>query len=359
MAISMGRKFTINQTLLGDGAPAYLIAEMSGNHAGKIDNALRIIRKAKEAGANAVKLQTYTADSITLDSNKDDFLLPKDSPWSASKNMYTLYEEAHTPWEWHGALFEEAKSIGIDIFSSVFDEAAVDLLEGLNAPAYKIASPEITDLQLIRRVAKTGKPVILSTGLSELEDIRLAISALEEGGCSEFAFLKCTTSYPAPAREANLATIAQIKIQFNCLSGLSDHTLGVELPIAAVCLGANIIEKHFTVDKSEESVDSFFSLDFDEFSAMVRSIRTVEDAIGAPSFAISESSKKNLRGRRSLYVSKDIRKGELITCDNIKSIRPSFSLHPRYYEVILNHRVKRDFSVGDRIRLEDIDMVGD
>lgn len=355
----MGRKFSINDTVIGDGAPAYLIAEISGNHAGKIDNAINIIRKAKEAGANAVKLQTYTADSITINSNKEDFLLPQDSPWSESKNMYALYDKAHTPWEWHEALFEEAKSIGIDIFSSPFDEAAVDLLERLNAPAYKIASPEITDLQLIRRVARTGKPVILSTGLSELQDIRLAIDALEEGGCSEFAFLKCTSSYPAPIHEANLATIPRIKALFGCLSGLSDHSLGTELPVAAVCLGANIIEKHFIVDRSMKSVDSFFSLDFDEFSAMVRSIRTVEDAIGKPSFDISESSKKNLRGRRSLYVCNDIRKGELITRDNIKSVRPSFSLHPRYYEVILNKRVKRDFSVGDRICLEDIEMVKD
>lgn len=349
-------RFKINSTEISDSSPAYIIAEMSGNHNGDINYAIEIIKKAKEAGADAVKLQTYKASTITLDSNKEDFLLPKDSPWAESKNLYALYEEAHTPWEWHKRLFEEAHKVGIDIFSSPFDETAVDLLESLNAPAYKIASPEINDVQLIKKVALTKKPIILSTGVATSEDIELAIKTLEDNGCTQYAFLKCTTAYPAPLEEINLATIPEIKRRYNCITGLSDHTLGIEVPVASVCLGAKIIEKHFTVDKSNAGVDSFFSLDFEEFKQMVSSIRKVELAIGVANFELTKSSKNNLRGRRSLYVSKSIKKGELLTPNNIKSVRPGLGLAPKYFESVINKPVKRDLEFGERLKLEDIDL---
>ncbi|EQC43336.1 pseudaminic acid synthase [Bacteriovorax sp. Seq25_V] len=348
--------FKINGTEISDLSPAYIIAEMSGNHNGDINYAIEIIKKAKEAGADAVKLQTYKASTITLDSNKEDFLLPKDSPWAGSKNLYSLYEEAHTPWEWHKKLFKVAHEVGIDIFSSPFDETAVDLLESLNTPAYKIASPEINDLQLIKKVALTNKPIILSTGLATVEDIELAIKTLEDNGCYQYAFLKCTTAYPAPLDEINLATIPEIRKRYNCIAGLSDHTLGIEVPIASVALGAKIIEKHFTVDKSNTGVDSFFSLDFVEFKQMVSSIRKVESAIGVANFDLTKSSKNNLRGKRSLYVSKNIKKGELLTPNNIKSVRPGLGLAPKYFDSVLNKPVKRDLEFGERLKLEDIDI---
>jgi pseudaminic acid synthase len=272
----MGLEFKIGTRVLGPGRPAFVVAEISGNHGGDLDRALEIVRAAKRAGADAVKLQTYTADTITLDSCRDDFQLPGDSPWSNKGSLHQLYTTAHTPWEWHKELFAEAKRQDIVIFSSPFDESAVDLLEQLGVPAYKIASPEITHIPLIRRVAQTGKPVILSTGISALEDVELAVETLRKGGCRQIMVLKCTTAYPAPPEESNLRTIPDIVKRFGVLSGLSDHSLGSASAIAAVVLGGVLIEKHFTLDDHSETVDSFFSSGESDFRRMVLDIRQAE-----------------------------------------------------------------------------------
>ncbi|MBU2892940.1 pseudaminic acid synthase [Colwellia sp. D2M02] len=347
---------TINGKVINQHSPSYLIAEMSANHSGSFEKAIEIIHAAKRSGADAIKLQTYRADTITLDCNNEDFTLPADNPWEAHQTLYALYEKAFTPWEWHKALFDEAKKIGIDIFSAPFDISAVDFLETLDCPVYKIASPEITDIGLIKRVAQTSKPVILSTGLAELEDIELAIKTLTDNGCQEYALLKCTTAYPAPAEDINLLTIPDMAKRFQCIAGLSDHSLGNSVPIAAVTLGAKVIEKHFVLDKEDPSVDAFFSLDPDEFSQMVQDIRFVEQALGGISYEISPASQKNMLARRSLYVSDNINAGEIITSKNIKSVRPSYGLAPKYYEHILGKKVTKSLAKGDRLSLDDIEL---
>ena len=348
-------EFKIGKIWVGENHPTLIIAEMSGNHAGKIQNAIKIIRMAKEIGADAVKLQTYTADTITLDSNKEDFCIPKDSPWAHKKTLHKLYQEAYTPWEWHAELFEEAQKVGIEIFSSPFDLTAVDFLEELGAPAYKIASPEITDIPLIKKVARTGKPVILSTGLAKLEDIELAVKTLHENQCKDYAFLKCTSAYPTPIEDANLAMIPELSKRFNCLSGLSDHTIGTVVPVASVAFGGKIIEKHFTLTEIGESVDSFFSLNEEQFSQMISDVRIAEKSFGKVSFEISPSAVGSLNGRRSLYVAKDIKVGETLNVENFRSVRPSYGLHPKYYESLIGKKAKRDLSIGDRIQLKDFE----
>ena len=241
--------FKINNTEIGKRNSAYIVAEMSANHCGCLETALQTIRKAKECGANAIKIQTYTPDTITLDCNKSDFCIPGDNPWNKSQTLYALYKEAYTPWEWHEKLFEEAKRVGIDIFSAPFDESSVDFLETLGCPAYKIASPEITHIPLIEKVGKTGKPVIISTGVAEFEDIKLAVETLRSSGCKAFALLKCTSSYPAPLESINLLTIPDLASTFGCIPGISDHSLGTGVSVGAVVLGASIVEKHFIIDK--------------------------------------------------------------------------------------------------------------
>lgn len=343
----------LGKHLVGEGHKTFIIAEMSGNHGGNIETALEIVRAAKEVGADAVKLQTYRPDTITLNSKKKDFLLPKDNPWSDSKNLYSLYEKAFTPWEWHKAIFEEAHRIGLTVFSSPFDCSAVDLLEDLNTPFYKIASPEITDIPLLEYVASKGKPVIISTGVAELEDIQLATKTLKEGGVKDIIILKCTSSYPAPPQSINLRTMVDMASRFNCLVGLSDHTLGTSVPVAAAVLGASVIEKHFILKKTDQSVDGFFSLDREEFKQMVEDVRTAELALGQVSYQLDDEGKKNFWGRRSLYVSKDISAGEKITSEHIKSVRPYFGLHPKFLRDILGKTACRNLEYGDRVQLED------
>ncbi|GAA0815544.1 pseudaminic acid synthase [Colwellia asteriadis] len=350
------QSFKIGNHLIGENQPVFIIAEMSANHGGKLENAIEIIRAAKRAGADAVKLQTYRADTITLNSEKEDFTLPSESPWQKSKTLYSLYEQAYMPWEWHTRLYEEAKKLDIEIFSSPFDHSAVDLLAELNSVAYKIASPEITDLPLIAKIAKLKKPVILSTGLAEKADIQMAVDVLKENGNEMFAFLKCTTAYPAPIHESNLALIPQIMKDFSCISGISDHTLGHEAVLASVALGGKIIEKHFMLDNSDETPDSFFSLSESEFTDMVKLVRRVESSLGNGYYDLSSSAQKNLRGRRSLYVANPIKAGEVISESHIKSVRPSFGLHPKYHEEILGKRVLKDLDIGDRLSLELIDF---
>ena len=336
-------------------SPAYIIAEMSANHCGDFDKAIDIIHAAKDSGADAVKLQTYRADTMTLDSDKEDFRIGSDNPWTEHKMLYPLYEKASTPWEWHEDLIKEGSKIEIDVFSSPFDLSSVDLLEGLNVIAYKIASPEITDIQLLKKVAQTGKPVIVSTGLAELKDIELAVNTLREYGCSDVVLLKCTSSYPAPFEEINLRTIPDMAEIFDCLTGLSDHTLGIGVPIAAVSLGARVIEKHFMLSKSDDSIDGFFSLDPEEFKQMTSEIRKIEKALGQIDYSLSPSSKKNIFAKRSLYVSKDIKKGELITQENIKSVRPSYGLHPKEWDSVIGKKTTKYLEKGDRLSWDVID----
>jgi len=329
---------------------------MSANHCGDLDLALKILEEAKNCGVDAVKIQTYRPDTITLDSDKEDFQLPADNPWSKSKNLYKLYEQAYTPWEWHKDLFNKAAELDLILFSSPFDESAVDLLEELNTPIYKIASPEITHIPLLKKVAQTSKPVIMSLGVAEKHDIDLAVKTLKDNGCKDIIILKCTSSYPAPPESINLLTIPDIAQQFNCIAGLSDHTLGIGIPIAATVLGAKVIEKHFIIEKTEDSVDGFFSLDKNEFSDMVREIRKVEKALGQVNYSLDEEGKKNAWGKRSLYISQDINSGDVLTEDNIKCIRPAFGLHPKYYAEILGKKIKTSKEKGDRLSLDDIEM---
>jgi len=342
-------KIKIGKNTLGSGCPTFVVAEMSGNHNGSLERALEIVRSAKRAGADAIKLQTYTADSITLKCDADDFRLPSDSPWTDHTTLWDLYDKAHTPWEWHADIFREARKLGIDVFSSPFDESAVDLLENLNVPAYKIASPEITHIPLLEKVARTGKPIVVSTGVADLNDIELALATLRKAGATDIILLKCTTAYPAPIEESNLLTISDMISRFGVLAGLSDHTIGTATAIASVALGASFIEKHFNLDDEQETVDSFFSSGEQEFTQMVQDIRLVEKSLGKRSYEITSTAKANLRGRRSLYISAPIKAGEVFTESNIKSVRPSFGLHPKYFKEVIGREAKCDLELGQRL----------
>jgi len=326
----------------------YIIAEMSANHNGSLQTALNTIKAAKECGANAIKLQTYRADTMTLNSQKDDFKIDGGTLWDG-KNLYQLYEEAFTPWEWHEELFKYARSIDIDIFSSPFDKSAVDLLEQFNPSAYKIASFEITDHELIRYTASKMKPIIISTGIAYEEEIYQAVNICKEVGNHNVILLKCTSAYPAPLDEANLLTIPDIQNKFSVIPGFSDHTIGYTAPIVAVTLGAKVIEKHFILDKSIGGPDAEFSMNAVEFKKMVTEIRNTEKLLGSVDYSMSEKKKKNRRFCRSLYITKDIKKDEILTNENIKSVRPGYGLHPKYLNDILGTKAKKDFSFGDRL----------
>ena len=328
----------------------FVIAELSANHNGSLETALETIRAAKRAGADCIKLQTYTADTITIDSRKDDFLI-KGTIWEG-RNLHELYQEAYTPWEWHQALFEEAEKQGLICFSSPFDTTAVDFLESLNVPAYKIASFEITDIPLIEYVASKGKPIILSTGIAEIEDIELAIDACKRMGNHDIALLKCTSSYPAPVEEANMIMVQDLATRFGVISGLSDHTMGATVPVVATCFGAKIIEKHFILDRAIGGPDASFSMNEEEFTAMVKAIREAESAIGVVDYTLTEKQAKGKDFSRSLYVVEDIKEGEVITEKNVRSIRPGFGLHPKYYNEVIGAIAKQDAVKGDRVTLD-------
>lgn len=325
----------------------FIIAELSANHNGSLETALQTIRAAKRTGADAIKLQTYTADTLTIDCDKDDFVIKSGSIWD-DKTYYQLYQSAYTPWEWHQALFDCAKEEGLICFSSPFDKIAVDLLEELNTPAYKIASFEITDIPLIEYVASKGKPVILSTGIAGLDDIELALEACRRMGNDQIALLKCTSSYPAPIEEANMAMIPEFKQRFGVVPGLSDHTMGSTVPVVATALGAKIIEKHFILDRSIGGPDASFSMNEEEFTAMVKAVREAEKAVGEVTYELTEKQKKGKDFSRSLYVVKDIKKGEVITGENVRSIRPGFGMHPKELKNWLGKESPRDFERGDR-----------
>jgi pseudaminic acid synthase len=336
---------------IGTDASVFIIAELSANHNGSLENALETIKAAKRAGADCIKLQTYTADTITINSKKDDFRLKNGSIWD-DKYFYELYQEAYTPWEWHKQLFEAAAAEGLVCFSSPFDFTAVDLLEELNTPAYKIASFEITDIPLIEYVASKGKPIIISTGIAEIEDIELALDACKRMGNNDIALLKCTSSYPAPIEEANLIMIKDMADRFNVISGLSDHTMGSTAPIVATIMGAKIIEKHFILDRSIGGPDASFSMNEHEFTEMVRAVREAEKAVGLVDYSLTDKQKKGKEFCRSLYIVKDMKAGDEISPENVRSIRPGYGLHPKYYNEILGKKINRDLEKGDRMQLD-------
>lgn len=328
----------------------FIIAELSANHNGSLETAIETIRAAKRAGADCIKLQTYTADTLTINCDNDDFII-QDTIWGGKK-LYDLYREAYTPWEWHETLFNVAKEEDLVCFSSPFDKSAVDFLEKLNTPAYKIASFEITDIPLIEYVASKGKPIIISTGIAELSDIELAVNTCKNMGNSDIALLKCTSSYPAPIDEANMIMVKDLSQKFDVITGLSDHTMGSTVPIVATIFGAKIIEKHFILDRNIGGPDASFSMNESEFKAMVDSIREAEMAIGQINYELTNKQKKGKDFSRSLYVIQDIEIGEKFSLENIRSIRPGFGLHPKYLPKILNKISPKKFLKGDRLTNE-------
>jgi pseudaminic acid synthase len=330
----------------------YIIAELSANHNGQLDIALKIIEEAKKAGADAVKLQTYHPDTITLNCDHEEFQI-HGGLWDG-KTLYELYEEAHMPWEWHGPLFEHARKIGITIFSSPFDNTAVDLLEDLNAPAYKIASFEAVDLSLIKYVASTGKPMIISTGMANDEEIQEAVHAAHEGGCKELAILHCVSGYPAPAEDYNLKTIPDMVERFGLVTGLSDHTLDNTTAIVSVGLGASIIEKHFTLDRKGGGPDDSFSLEPKELGALCSNARIAWQALGKIDYTCKASEQGNIKFRRSLYFVKDLKAGEIISADAVRSVRPGFGLAPKYLSQVIGKRVRVDTKENTAVSIDNI-----
>lgn len=329
---------------------AYIIAEISANHNGSLDAALELVRLAKECGADAVKIQTYTADTLTLDCDNEYFRISGGTLWDGM-TLYKLYQQAYTPWEWHAAIFAEAREVGIDCFSTPFDETAVDFLEQFDPPCHKIASFELVHDPLLRKVAATGRPVILSTGMATLEEIAHAVEVLKEAGCREFALLKCTSSYPAPPAEANLARIAHMAAAFGCPAGLSDHTLGIAVPVAAVALGAAIIEKHFCRARSEPGPDSAFSIEPSEFKQMVEAVRIAEKAIGKITYERSEKEKSGLAFRRSLFYTRDLLAGNRLQEGDVRVVRPGHGLAPRHLDWVIGKTINMDVTAGTPLNL--------
>lgn len=338
---------------INSNSPVFIIAELSANHNGSIETAIETIRAAKRAGADCIKLQTYTADTMTIDCDKDDFVI-KGTIWEG-KNLHKLYQEAYTPWEWHEELMKVAAAEDLVCFSSPFDKTAVDFLETLNVPAYKIASFEITDIPLIEYVASKGKPIIISTGIAVEEDIELALDACRRMGNRDIALLKCTSSYPAPIEEANMCMVRDLAERYGVISGLSDHTMGATVPVVATCFGAKIIEKHFIIDRSIGGPDASFSMNEDEFTAMVKAVREAESAIGVVDYTLTDKQSKGKDFCRSLYVVEDIKAGDILTEKNVKSIRPGFGLHPKYLKNILGKAVIKDLDKGMRMNISFLD----
>jgi len=336
----MSQSITIDGRLIGAEMPPYVIAEMSANHNGNIETAFKLIEAAKQAGADAVKMQTYRPDTITLNCDSDDFRI-HGGLWDG-RTLYDLYQEAHTPWEWHAPLFEHARKHGITIFSSPFDNTAVDLLEDLNTPAYKIASFEAVDIALIKYVASTGKPMIISTGMADAEEIQEAIDAARSGGCKELAVLHCVSGYPAPAEDYNLRTIPDMIQRFGLVTGLSDHTLDNTTAITSVAMGASIIEKHFTLDRKGGGPDDSFSLEPPELAALCKDSKTAWAALGRVDYGRKSSEQGNVKFRRSLYFVKDLKAGDVITADAVRSVRPGFGLAPKHFEELLGKQLFHD-----------------
>ncbi len=346
--------FSINQRLIGPGHPTYLIAELSGNHNQNFDEAVKLIHAAKEAGAHAVKLQTYTADTLTIPCDNEYFQVKGGTLWDG-KTLHQLYQEAYTPWEWQPKLKVLANELGMDLFSTPFDATAVDFLEAMDVPVHKVASFELVDHQLLKKIAATGKPIIMSTGMATLEEITEAVAVLKDHGTQALALLKCTSAYPAVYEEMNLMTISDLSQKFGVVSGLSDHTLGIEVPIASVALGACVIEKHFTLDRSAPGPDNAFSLEPHEFKAMAQAIGHVEKAMGVISYGLNPQEAKSRIFRRSLFVVKEIKKGEVLSEVNVRSIRPGYGLAPKHYPAVMGKRAIDDIPAGTPLDWDLID----
>jgi pseudaminic acid synthase len=350
----MGKSIKIDNFIISEDGPVFIIAELSANHNGSLKTAIDSIRAVKRTGADAVKIQTYKADTITLDSKSDDFKVKQGTLWDG-RFLYDLYQEAHTPWEWHEQIFHVAKEEGLVCFSSPFDPTAVNLLESLNTPAYKIASFEITDIPLIKLVASKGKPIIISTGIAEESDIRLAVETCRAVGNERIILLKCTSSYPAPIEEANMVMVKDLAQRFDVISGLSDHTMGSTVPIVATVFGAKVIEKHFIIDRSIGGPDAEFSMNEREFTEMVNSVRQAEKAIGQIDYSLTPKQKSGREFSRSLYVVKDLEFGDIVSEANVRSIRPGFGLHPKHLDKILGKKVNRNLERGTPFKMEFLD----
>lgn len=346
----MKNEISINGRKIGPNHPPYIIAELSANHNGDINRAFQIMEEAKKAGADAIKLQTYTHETITMDCDSEEFQI-HGGLWDG-QTLYELYKGAHMPWEWHEPLFEKAQELGITIFSSPFDFSAVELLEELDAPAYKIASFEVVDLPLIKRVAQTGKPMIISTGMANQEEIAEAIKTAKDSGCQELVVLHCVSGYPAPADQYNLRTIADIAERFDVLSGLSDHTIDNATAVTSIALGACLIEKHVTMDRNGGGADDSFSLEPLELQALCQDTKTAWQALGKVNYERTEAEKGNVKFRRSLYVVKDVAEGEVFTPENVRSIRPGFGLAPKFYDEVIGSAAKQDIPRGTALKRE-------
>ena len=345
----------IGNQSVGPDNSVFVVAEISGNHDGKIDNALDLVRAAKRVGAHAIKLQTYTPDTITLKSAKSDFRLSSASPWSDYDSLWALYEKAHTPWEWHEEIFALARELGLIFFSSPFDPSAVEFLEGFDVPAHKIASPEINDLVLLKAVAQTKKPVIVSTGMATKDDIDLAITTLKDNGAKDIILLKCTSAYPTPYEDMHLASIPQMRKDYQLNIGLSDHSLGIVAPIVATSFGAVMIEKHIVIDEEQPTVDSGFSSSEAEFARMCEMIKQAQASIGLPNYDMAPSVQRTYNGGRSLYVAENIAEGEFLTENNIRSVRPGFGLHTKYFDDAIGKRATKALEAGDRLSFDDFE----
>ncbi|MCB2340761.1 pseudaminic acid synthase [Clostridium estertheticum] len=350
----MRSSIKVNDIVIDDNSPVFIVAEISANHNGNFDNAVKLIKEAAKAGVDAIKLQTYTADTITIDCDNQYFQIKQGTLWDG-RNLHDLYKEAYTPWDWQPKLKKIAEEEGLICFSSPFDKTAVDFLEDMNVPVYKVASFEITDIQLIEYMASKGKPMILATGIATLSEIQEAIDACKRVGNNQIAILKCTSAYPAPLEDMNLKTIPNIAETFNVVSGLSDHTIGISVPIAAVALGAKIIEKHFTLCRADGGPDAAFSLEPDELKAMVKSIREIEKALGTITYDLTDKMKNSRAFSRSLFVVKDIKKGEIFSESNVRSIRPGYGMHTRYYNDIIGKMAKINISKGTPMEWKLID----
>ena len=346
---------SINNRIIDLDHKPFIIAEMSGNHNQSLDRALEIVEASAEAGANALKLQTYTADTLTLDINEGEFLIDdKNSLWKG-KSLYKLYKEAYTPWEWHEPIMDRANKLGMLCFSTPFDDTAVDFLEELNAPAYKIASFENTHLPLIKKVASTGKPMIISTGMASISELDETVRTVREAGCKQFVLLKCTSTYPATPGTSNVLTIPHMRELFNCEVGLSDHTMGVGAAVAAVAHGATVIEKHFTLRRTDGGVDSAFSLEPEEMKSLVNETERAWLSLGKVTYGPTEAEKGSLTFRRSLYIAKDMKKGDVLNDENLRIIRPGLGLPPKYYDVVLGRKVNRDVKKGTPVEWNILD----
>ncbi|MEQ8268851.1 MAG: pseudaminic acid synthase [Parvibaculum sp.] len=331
---------------VGEGHPPFIIAEMSGNHNQSLDRALAIVDAAADSGAHAIKLQTYTADTMTLDIGGGEFFIDDPKSLWKGQSLHALYQKAYTPWEWHQPIFEHARKLGLVAFSSPFDESAIEFLEGLNAPCYKIASYENTDLPLIRKAAATGKPIIISTGMATVSELGEAVQAARSAGCRDLVLLKCTTTYPATPQNTNILTIPHMRTLFGCEIGLSDHTMGIGTSVAAVALGASVIEKHFTLARADGGVDSTFSLEPAELKALVVETERAFQSLGHVQYGPTDAEKASTAHRRSLYIARDLKAGEELTAENLRRIRPGHGLPPKFYDQLLGRKVNRDVPKG-------------